>query len=136
MMGRLFFELPFSRTHELEADAIGVMLCAKACYNPAAAMKVIDYMSRALLSLCQFPMSEIVTPYQFLLGFPPGVPAHGEGGRWAGPGHVLCQHPPDVPGPTGQAREGGAAGQCDLRGQRLLGQVALGWGLGGQPSPP
>lgn len=62
MMGRLFFELPFSRTHELEADAIGVMLCAKACYNPAAAMKVINHMLRALLSLCQSPMSEIVTP--------------------------------------------------------------------------
>lgn len=50
-LGRLMFELPFSRTHELEADAIGTVLCAKACYDPAAAIRVWKGHPPPLLSM-------------------------------------------------------------------------------------
>ncbi|PYH96758.1 putative mitochondrial inner membrane metallopeptidase Oma1 [Aspergillus ellipticus CBS 707.79] len=40
----LFFELPHSRTQELEADTMGLMMMAKACYNPEAAAQLWERM--------------------------------------------------------------------------------------------
>ena len=40
LMGPMFkymLTLPFSRHHELEADSLGMEICAKACYNPEGA---------------------------------------------------------------------------------------------------
>jgi metalloendopeptidase OMA1, mitochondrial len=39
--------MPFSRTHEAEADAIGLVLMARACYDPRAAVQVWRDMARA-----------------------------------------------------------------------------------------
>ena len=39
--------MPFSRTHEAEADRIGLMLMARACYDPRAALSVWRDMAAA-----------------------------------------------------------------------------------------
>ncbi|RXW23723.1 hypothetical protein EST38_g2108 [Candolleomyces aberdarensis] len=38
----LLFKLPNSRTHEREADLIGLRLMSKACYNPGAAPAMLE----------------------------------------------------------------------------------------------
>lgn len=45
MVGKVTFELPNSRTHEIEADRMGVELAARAGYDPAAAIRLWDKMS-------------------------------------------------------------------------------------------
>jgi len=42
----LAVQKPNSRLHEREADAVGVLLCAKAGYDPAAAVRVFERMAR------------------------------------------------------------------------------------------
>jgi len=42
----LAVQKPNSRLHEKEADAVGVLLCAKAGYDPAAAVRVFERMAR------------------------------------------------------------------------------------------
>jgi metalloendopeptidase OMA1, mitochondrial len=42
----LFRELPHSRTQEMEADEIGVMISAMACYDPRAAERVFTRMAQ------------------------------------------------------------------------------------------
>ncbi|PWY87775.1 putative peptidase [Aspergillus heteromorphus CBS 117.55] len=44
----LFFELPHSRAQETEADAMGLMMMAKACFNPEAAAEMWDRMNQAV----------------------------------------------------------------------------------------
>jgi predicted Zn-dependent protease len=39
--------MPFSRVHETEADRIGLILMARACYDPRAAVQVWENMARA-----------------------------------------------------------------------------------------
>ena len=39
--------MPFSRTHETEADRIGLLLMARACYDPRAALSVWQDMAQA-----------------------------------------------------------------------------------------
>ncbi|EWM24513.1 peptidase m48 ste24p [Nannochloropsis gaditana] len=45
LLGDLTWQRPNSRLHEKEADAVGVLLCAKAGYNPAAAVRVFERMA-------------------------------------------------------------------------------------------
>lgn len=42
----LMYELPMSRTHEYEADHIGLMMMAEACYDPRAAIPFWQRMSQ------------------------------------------------------------------------------------------
>jgi predicted Zn-dependent protease len=39
--------MPFSRVHEAEADRIGLILMARACYDPRAALEVWTNMAEA-----------------------------------------------------------------------------------------
>ena len=41
------FALPFSRKHESEADEIGLLLVARACYDPREAPKLWERMGQA-----------------------------------------------------------------------------------------
>ena len=43
----LFFSLPNSRTHEAEADHIGLLMMAQSCYNPEAAIPFWERMKEA-----------------------------------------------------------------------------------------
>lgn len=43
----LMYHLPMSRTHEYEADHIGLMMMAEACYDPRAAVSFWQRMARA-----------------------------------------------------------------------------------------
>lgn len=45
MVGKVTFQLPNSRTHEIEADRIGVELAARAGFDPAAAVGLWDKMA-------------------------------------------------------------------------------------------
>ena len=45
MVGKVTFELPNSRLHEVEADRIGVELAARAGYDPRAAVGLWDKMA-------------------------------------------------------------------------------------------
>ena len=38
-LGKLLVELPNSRTHELEADKVGLKLMGRACYDPTEAIR-------------------------------------------------------------------------------------------------
>ena len=41
---QLFYSLPHSREHEMEADRIGIILASEACYDPRAAKRVFKRM--------------------------------------------------------------------------------------------
>ena len=41
---QLFYSLPHSREHEMEADRIGIILSSEACYDPRAAKRVFSRM--------------------------------------------------------------------------------------------
>jgi predicted Zn-dependent protease len=40
--------MPFSRTHESEADRIGLILMGRACYDPRAAIEIWAGMAKAV----------------------------------------------------------------------------------------
>ena len=51
----LLLNLPFSRRCETEADYIGLVLMARACYDPRAAVSVWQRMSKAEGALAAVP---------------------------------------------------------------------------------
>lgn len=48
LMTKVLVDLPYSRTLELEADAIGIELMSVACYDPAASARVFEDLQRSL----------------------------------------------------------------------------------------